>query len=188
MGESATNTIFSLVSAQPGITLNQLLYHAQGVSADDINFLIASEKIYVDLTAAPLAQPENCFIFRDQQTGLAYRSVALSQASTNVIASPVIEYQIGTSVCYDGKDLSVCLVGNTQILLQTENFESVELKRSDFDNYLRVFDFVQASTQSPLPLSRNYLYIELRRSAYLFSCTISSIKGIRIRGIHQIKQ
>lgn len=137
VNQSATNTILSLVSAQPGITPNQLLHHAQGVSADDINFLIASEKIYVDLTAAPLAQPENCFVFRDQQTALAYRSVALSQASNNVIASPIIEYQIGTSVCYDGKDLSVCLIGNTQVLLQTENFESVELKRSDFDNYLQ---------------------------------------------------
>ena len=104
------NTIISLVSAQPGISLHQLFHHAQGVSADDINFLIASEKIYVDLTAASLTQPKDCFVFRDQQTAKAYSSVALSQASSNVVASPVIEYKIGTSVCYDGKELSVCRV------------------------------------------------------------------------------
>lgn len=135
--DSSTRTILSLASSQPGITLNQLQHYAEGVSPDEINFLIATEQIYVDLSAAPLVEPERCFVFRDQQTARAYRSMVLSQASSDVITSPVIDLSPGTSVYYDGKTLTIAIVGKTEILLKTENSETVELSKRDFENYVQ---------------------------------------------------
>ena len=135
--DSSTKTVLSLVSSQPGITLNQLHHYASGVSPDEINFLIATEQIYVDLNAAPLVEPEQCFVFRDQQTAKAYRSMILSQVSSDVISFPVIDLSPGTSVYYDGKTLAIAIVGNTEILLKTENSETVELSKRDFENYLQ---------------------------------------------------
>jgi len=100
--EATANTILSLVSAQPGLTLAQLLDHAKGVTADDIYFLIAREQIHIDLSAAPLAESSRCFVFSDQQTALAYKATLLSQASADSIASPLIDLIPGTSLCWNG--------------------------------------------------------------------------------------
>lgn len=89
------------------------------------------------MSAAPLVEPQRCFVFRDQQTARAYRTLVLSQASSSVLATPVIELNLGTSVCYNGKTLTITLVGNTEILLKTENSETVELCKDDFEKYVR---------------------------------------------------
>jgi transposase InsO family protein len=135
--EANANTILSLVSAQPGITLAQLLDHAKGITADDIYFLIAREQICVDLSAAPLAESSRCFVFSDQQTALAYKATVLSQASADCIASPIIDLIPGASLCWDGKSLTIILIGETEILLNDENGQPVELERSTFDYLLR---------------------------------------------------
>ncbi|PSB31016.1 TnsA endonuclease N-terminal domain-containing protein [Stenomitos frigidus] len=135
--EATANTILSLVSAQPGITLAQLLDHARGSTADDIYFLIAREQIYIDLSAAPLAESSRCFVFSDQQTALAYKATVLSQASVDSIASPIIDLIPGSSLCWNGKSLTIILVGETEILLNDENGQPVELERSTFDYLLR---------------------------------------------------
>lgn len=135
--ESTANTILSLVSAQPGITLAQLLAQAKGVTADDIYFLIAREQIHIDLSAAPLAESNRCFVFCDQQTALAYKATVLSQASADSIASPMIDLIPGTSLCWNGKSLTIILVGETEILLNDESGQPVELERSTFDYLIR---------------------------------------------------
>jgi len=134
--DSSAKVVLLKVSTQPGITLNQLYQYAEGVSHDEINFLIATEQIYVDLNAAPLVEPERCFVFRDKHSASAYRSLVFSQASSEVITTPVFSLSHGTSVCYDGKTLTITLVGTTEILLKTENSETVEMSKRNFANYV----------------------------------------------------
>jgi transposase InsO family protein len=135
--ESISLAVCSLISAQPGITLAQLLHHTKDATPDDLYFLIAEEHIYIDLTAAPLIEPERCFVFRDQQTAFAYRSIVLSQAPGNAISSPIIDLVPGTSISWDGKSLTIVLVGETEILLHTENKEPVELTLATFEHLAR---------------------------------------------------
>ncbi|MDF0555056.1 heteromeric transposase endonuclease subunit TnsA, partial [Kamptonema sp. UHCC 0994] len=71
--ESVTNSILSTVLTEPGITLAKLLHQETGVRADDIYTLIATEQLYVNLNTTPLAEPERCLVFSDQQTSLAYQ-------------------------------------------------------------------------------------------------------------------
>lgn len=59
----------SIVTSQPGITYLKLLQY-QKVSPDDINALLATEELYIDLSAAPLAEPEKVHIFRNKETAV----------------------------------------------------------------------------------------------------------------------
>ncbi len=69
--ESITKSVLSLVSAQPGITLAELLNQSAPVKSDDIYTLIANDQMYIDLNAATLAEPDRCLVFRDRQTAIA---------------------------------------------------------------------------------------------------------------------
>ncbi len=131
------NLVISMVSAQPGITLAELFHHAGGVSTDDIYHLIASEEIYVDLTMVPLVEAERCFVFRDSISAASYKAILHSQTTVNTITSPLVNLASGTPVSYDGKALTIALVGENEILLKTSTEEMVEFSLDTFENLLR---------------------------------------------------
>jgi transposase InsO family protein len=135
--EGVTNTVLSLVASQPGLTLANLFHHAEGVTPDDIYFLIATEQICVDLSAAPLVEAERCFVFRNRQTAQAYKSTILSQASSNSINSSAIDVLPGQSIYLDGKSLVIVFVGKIEILLKTEDGETIELEKTVFERFVQ---------------------------------------------------
>lgn len=132
IAEESVQIVCSLVSAQPGITLAQLKRSASSVDVDDTHFLIAKEQIYIDLTAEALVEPERCFVFRDQQTAAAYKSMVLSKGVVDSLNSSIIDLIPGISVDYNGCVLRIALVGKTQILLQTEDQQTVEFDQATF--------------------------------------------------------
>src|SRR2546430_9157864 len=71
---AVAETIRGGVAAQPGMTLQELLHH-HATSADAIYGLIATERIYVDLDAVPLAESARVPLFADRDTALAYTHV-----------------------------------------------------------------------------------------------------------------
>lgn len=135
--ECVTQTVLSVLSAQPGITLAALLNFAEGTTSDDIYSLIATDQIYVDLNVAPLVEPERCFVFRDQQTALAYRSLVLSQITPDAISFPIIDIVPGSSVIYDNNILTIICVGDTSLLLNTKDGQAVEFKLATFQSLIR---------------------------------------------------
>ncbi|MGF1988909.1 MAG: integrase catalytic domain-containing protein [Nostoc sp. ZfuVER08] len=136
--KSVQNTVLSLVLSQPGITLAELVDRAKGVTPDEIYFMITHEVIYVDLAAAPLVEPKRCLVFADQLTAKAYISCEESQATDNTITSPVIDIVPGAQVSYDGNTLTILLVGENCILLETEQKEQVEFEWNTFEKLVRL--------------------------------------------------
>lgn len=63
--ERAAATVLSLAAQQPGLRLDELLTQLDGASSDDVYALIATERLYVDLHAAALAEPDRVHVFRD---------------------------------------------------------------------------------------------------------------------------
>jgi len=63
------------VQAEPGILLSDLLERAKGVSRDDIFLLIAAGEVYVDLGAAPIAEPQRVRVFANTEAASAYPHV-----------------------------------------------------------------------------------------------------------------
>lgn len=83
--------IVQLVASQPGITYWELLSEKSATS-DDINALIATQKIYINLSAAPLAEPERVHLFLNKETAVAYAQM-VNSLSLNI--TPIAPEAIG---------------------------------------------------------------------------------------------
>lgn len=145
--ESSLATVISVVSAELGITLAELLRQETGVSADDIYTLIATEQVYVNLSATPLAEPERVQVFRDQETALAYALMVEAPTPTATISSPVINLATGTPVYWDGKGLSILHAGETSIILRQEDEDLIEIKKATFENLVRLGKITSLQTK-----------------------------------------
>lgn len=89
--------LVELVGCHPGITYWQLIDEKEA-NADDINALIATQKIYIDLSAAPLAEPERVHLFLNQETAVAYAQMMESLGlNVSAIAAGAMGKEIPTS-------------------------------------------------------------------------------------------
>ena len=128
--EDNYNIVTSLVEAQPGISIASLLDY-KGVKADNIYSLIATEKIYVDLTAHLLVEADKCQVFKSRVVENALKAI-ISTENSGQMMTPIVEIIPGTSVLYDGVCLNIILVGQDYLLLSAKEFETIELKISEF--------------------------------------------------------
>ncbi|MBD2345544.1 TnsA endonuclease N-terminal domain-containing protein [Anabaena subtropica] len=125
-----------LVSASPGISLADLLNNGTKASADDVYALIATEQLYVDLSVAPLAEPERVCVFADEQTATAY-GLMLHTTSSTPISFSAINLSPGTLISWDGKGLNIIHVGDTEVTLQDELEQLIQLKKTLFLNLVQ---------------------------------------------------
>jgi putative transposase len=63
-------SVCALVAEQPGLTLAELIESVPGTT-DDIYALIAADQLFVDTSAAPLAEPKRVRVFCDEQAAQA---------------------------------------------------------------------------------------------------------------------
>ncbi len=89
--QHTVQTVLAMVEQRPGLGLAELLSTLGEAHADDIYALIATERIFVDLHAAPLAEPEQVQLFRDHETAGAYALTAKASALSG--ASPAAAQQ-----------------------------------------------------------------------------------------------
>lgn len=75
--EELTKSVRTLVSQKVGITLAQIIQQTS-VSIDDLNILITTNQIYVDLKNAFLGKPEKVRVYLDQDEALTYKNLALN--------------------------------------------------------------------------------------------------------------
>ena len=80
--EKIAQSIRTCVMRRPALTLLELLEGLQAETVDDVYFLIATDQLYVDLSQAPLAQPEHVQVFVDREQADAYTT--LSQSSVHL--------------------------------------------------------------------------------------------------------
>ncbi|MEH1912851.1 TnsA endonuclease C-terminal domain-containing protein [Nostoc sp.] len=132
-----TQLIKAIIQEQPGITLRELLYKANKVSADEIYQLIATEKIYVDLKASLLVEPERCRVFCDQLSGTTYNLMISSHTTVDSISSPVINLIPNTPINWDGQSYNVVQIGHTEITLRATEGDFIDLPISEFESKTR---------------------------------------------------
>ena len=87
--QHTAKTVLALVKERPGVQLAVLLDTLGEAQADNIYTLIASGRIYVDLHAAALAEPQQVQLFPDQETASAYALVCKLESS---VAAPWPRY------------------------------------------------------------------------------------------------
>jgi putative transposase len=136
VSEDARDEVLSLVIDDPGITLESLLKQVRVATSDDIYTLLATERLYIDVYAAPLADPERVHAFSDEETARAW-AVALAQDSFPNMSLPhTILIEPGAPVVWDGRRCTILYQGQTTTTLLTEDQRPVELPNPHFQTLI----------------------------------------------------
>jgi len=130
--EDAQEEVLSLVSIDPGITLDTLLKRVQVATSDDIYTLLAAEQIYIDVYAAPLAEPERVHVFCDEETARAWTVAFAQDTLSNMDRPHTILVEPGAPVIWDGRRCTIVYQGQTTTTLFTEDQRPVELPNLHF--------------------------------------------------------
>lgn len=122
--------IADIVAGNPGIVLSELktLAKESGARIDDLHALIVTEAIYVDLSAAPLSEPERVHVFATSAVAAAYVALQSEPSQdTPDCATSKIRLQPGCSLIWNGVPLHLKVVGETKMAFTDKNGSLVEL-------------------------------------------------------------
>lgn len=124
--EEIKKALISLVKLNPGITFSEILLAGIGVSPDDINVLIASQELYIDLSAFPLAEPDLVKVFLNQEVAFA-QETASQIRDLNTVKSKIIKLDVGESISWDGVAWEIINTGSDKISLQKADGKVINL-------------------------------------------------------------
>jgi putative transposase len=128
----ARDEVVALVTSDPGIAMHTLLARLETATSDDVYRLCATEQLYVDLDAAPLAEPERVHVFGDQQTARAWATELRAEALASEDCPRTVEISPGATIVWDGKPCTILYQGQTTITLLTEDRQPLELTNAHF--------------------------------------------------------
>lgn len=131
VSEAATHAVVALVTAQPGVSLQAVLQNVQAIHAaatpDDIYALIATEQVYVDLCATPLAEPERVRIFSQEEAAHRHPMIIEVPSSRVFDSGGGLDIAPGVQVDWDGRSWTIVNTGTTQTSLLAENGTIIEV-------------------------------------------------------------
>ncbi len=133
--EALTKSVHTLVSQKVGITLAQIIQQTSA-SIDDLNILIASNQIYVDLKNAFLGEPEKVRVYLDQDEALTYKNLALNTNNKSRISSSSL-CTVGTVINWDGIKWEIVNPGSSSIGLLGNNGKLIELPNKTFEHLVK---------------------------------------------------
>ena len=90
---SLNQTILALVKAKAGLSYSELLLAVEGINADEINRLIATEKLFINFNTAPLAEPNQVRIFPTREQAEIYEQRGLSDLTKQEPIQDITEVQ-----------------------------------------------------------------------------------------------
>jgi transposase InsO family protein len=125
--ERASAIVRAVVAQQPGLLLRDLLGRMEGATSDDVYRLIATEHLFVDLHAAPLAEPERVRVFRDAASAHAAAVIAATALPGPCGGSVPLSLTIGASALWDGRSWTIVNVGQTTTALLAAEGALVEV-------------------------------------------------------------
>jgi putative transposase len=131
---TACEKVRAYVSAVPGLSLDKLLQLPKEiVSADDIFRMIADNVLYVNLRAAPLAEPSRVEVYCSAQAASAFRPNGSGKPQ---LISPA-RLQCGNTLIWDTRLWKVINVGSTSIGLLSEGQKVAELPMTAFETLVQ---------------------------------------------------
>ncbi len=128
----ARDEVVALLAADPGITMHMLIARLETATSDDVYRLCALEQLYVDLYAAPLAEPEQVHVFSDQQTAHAWATALRPEVLASENRPQMVSIEPGATIVWDGKPCTIVYQGQTTITLLTEDRHLLELANAHF--------------------------------------------------------
>jgi len=134
LDEFVRKALIKIVESEPGITFAQLLLRVVAASPDDINILIATEQVYVNLSAAPLAQPDQVRIFLNKEIAKAYKQITTDVLPSTVAAcASVLKVDVGITLSWDGECWEIINTGGEKISLTRADGKVASLLNTTFN-------------------------------------------------------
>ena len=129
-------TVIAEVAAAPGLLLNELLGRTTGVaSRDDIQRLIATGDVFVDLRAAGVMEPEKVRVFPSRETALAYRRI--ERPPGREARSPFVRCAPGAAILWDGRVSTIVNSGEKTVSLLGEDRAFTEIPVETFERLVK---------------------------------------------------
>ena len=127
--------IMGLVATQPAITLLKLL--ELQFNPDEIYSLIATKKLYVDLSAADLAsEAEKVQLFLSIETARSIPQLIKSENFEDTKNQIFVNPTIGSQIIWDGIDWRVLNLGSTEVTLLNSSQNLINLSITVFDELI----------------------------------------------------
>lgn len=131
-----THAICSLVTEQPGITLQEIFLAIGETPTDVLYTLIAQGQVYIDFRMAPLVEPARVHVFRDHETAKGYTAPTKSISSSGD-HSPFVKIEHGTSVVWDECHWTIINLGAKKITLLANDGTLISLPNATFENLIQ---------------------------------------------------
>lgn len=137
--------VISLVSDDPGISLEKLIMSVGIERAGDIYRLIAFDYIYVDLFSTPLAERENVHFFKNMDIAQAHASIN-THAFGSLSSLKSIRWVPDEYILWDGKQLKIVNIGETTTYLQGSADGIIKLSNEMIESLVKQGDLQAAET------------------------------------------
>ena len=155
--------ILSKVKAEPGITYAEILLEVEGIDPDDINILIVTERVYVNLDAAPLAEPHQVRVFLNQEIAKAYSRIALTSSSSSPVGGfYTLKVDVGTSFSWDGEYWEITNPGHESVHFKRADGKTTSLRNEEFYALFERGEITGLETQTESSSRPDVLKILLR--------------------------
>lgn len=133
LSERGRLSVQALVTARPGLTLQELSHGAEA-TLDEIYLLLATGEIFVDLCAAPLVQSALVRVYAAPVATASDSPVRVAAPANRVSVSVLA---VGTELSWDGRPWRILNLGERQISLLGEQEECRDVPRRIFDELLQ---------------------------------------------------
>jgi transposase InsO family protein len=153
VSEPAAQAILALVGEQLGIRLDVVLEQVAEASSDAVYALIAAGRLFVDLHAAPLAEPARVSVFRDEASARAYAVMAETSIPPPAGRDRSIVVVPGTAVVWDGRPWTIVNVGATTTALLATDGALAELPNPTFATLVGEGKLMGSGDPAPTGLS-----------------------------------
>lgn len=151
--------VLRTVSAYPGITLKELKEEIEGVTADDINGILAKRLIWVDMTANLLTMPEKVKVYSNKNTAEATAKYQpIPEVSCANIEYPVKGMEIG----WRGQKWLITDVVENDIWLESVKGEQTHIARQNLHKWQKdgKLQLLSAPRERSLPQELRRKYTE----------------------------
>ncbi len=127
--------ILAHVASRPAIRLSDLigLTLQAGLSTDLLYIMITHEVLYVDLSAAALAERDRVYVFASEEAARAYNP----SATLPLTDTDFIDVAVGSTILCDGKSAEIVNIGEKEIWLCGESKKVVRLTHEEFEELFR---------------------------------------------------
>jgi transposase InsO family protein len=149
VSEAARSAVLSLLASEPGITLENLFGRVgDEATRDDVQMLIASEEIYVDLHRYEIAEADKARVYPDADTAAAYAQVIETPPGER-LTGHFVNMRIGELVLMDAVGWKIANVGETLVGLVGEGQSYTEIPIRAFEEMVKEGRVVGAKDDGP---------------------------------------